>query len=677
MLNIFSSKKIVRFSLPLLLAASVAMLTGCGGGGAAAGTAAAASGIAATTTAASAVPVAATLSLSASPTTVKSDNTTSTTITIAALNAGNAAVPGVTVNLSADTGALGAASVVTGATGTGTVTFTTGASKINRTATITATAGLVSAIIPVQVVGSTVTLASSGTTLPAGGLSPVTLTITAKDAGGNIVPNAAVTLTQTGTGSVTLTPIPATGITDVNGKITVTVAGATAGAVTVSASALGATGTTALTVSPTAATFAIDQQTLNGVIVAGNPKPTAMKIGVPNALAIRVNAPAPTTSVTFATTTGVWNGTTSVVTVLVVAGKATATLTTTQAGNANIQVYDTAVPTTSDTLSVGMTSATAASITLQPTPAVVPRSVGTTTGSSTLVAMVRDLNGAPVGGVPVAFSIVNPTGGGETVSPVVVFSAATTAGGLSLGEARATFTSGSLSTAATGVQIRASVVGSTVATNVAPSGADATIVIGGTAGSVAFGQATSIATDATGANYVLNMSVLVADSNGNPAPLGTTVNLSSWPIAWSTGSACLHDADAAYVLPVAPATVGTAAGTFLNEDINENLVLDAGEDDMRTRYSGSVATGPGTVNGALNPPNSAGGTLPASVLTDANGVAGFTLTYTKTNAIWIVTRIRARATVQGTETVGEVKFRLASTIPDTVPCILPPSPYSF
>lgn len=650
------------------------MLSGCGGGGAAAGTTGA-------TVSATAVPVAAKLSLSASPTTVKSDNTTSTTITIAALNAGNAAIPGTTVNLSADTGVLGAAAVVTGATGTATVSFSAGASNINRTATITATAGAVSAQIPVQIVGSTVAVASSGTSVPAGGLTPVTITITAKDAAGITVTGAAVALTQTGAGTVTITP--ASGVTNASGQFVATIAGATAGAVTVNATALGATGTTALTVSPAAATFAITQQTLNGVIVAGNPKPTAMKIGAPNSLAIQVNAPAPTTNVTFATTTGVWNATTAVVTVPVVAGKATATLTSNQAGVATIQVYDAAAPATSDTLSVGMTAATAASITLQPTPAVVPRSVGTTTGSSTLVAMVRDALGAPVGGVPIAFSIVNPTGGGETVSPVVVFSAATTAGGLNLGEARTSFTSGSSSTAAGGVQIRASVVGAApaVTTSVLPSGLDATIIIGGTAGSVAFGQATSVATDATGANYVLNMSVLVADSNGNPAPLGTVVNLSSWPIAWSTGSGCTPDADS-YTPPVAPATVGLGKGTFYNEDINENLILDTVpvEDGVRTRYKGTIATGAGTLDATLNPPNSAGGTLPASVITDANGVAAFTLTYTKTNAIWITTRIRARTIVQGTSTVGETAFRLAPSLLDSNPptlCLLPNSPYLF
>lgn len=655
MLNFLFSKKNTGFSASFLLAVSIALLAGCGGGG-----------TASTTTTTTTTVTAASLDLLAAPTTVKSDNSTSTTITVTALNAANAAVPGVTLTMGTTSGVLGSATVVTDAAGMATVTFSSGASKINRTATITATAGAVSAQIPVQIVGSTVTVNSTGTTLPDDGTSPVTLTITAKDAGGNVVPDAAVTLTQTGDGSVTLAP--ASGTTNASGQLAVTAAGTASGTVTVSATALDETATTALTVSPSAATFAIDQQTLNGAVVAGNPAVTAMKIG--DTLAVQVNAPA-SSNVTFATTTGSFNGTGAVVAVPVVAGKATATLTTTQASVATVQVYDTAAPATSDSLTVGMTSATAASITLQSSPSVVSRSVGTTTGSSTLIAMVRDAGGFPVGDAPVSFSIVNPTGGGETVSPVVVLSAATTAGGLSLGEARTSFTSGSSSTGAGGVQIRASVVGTAVATepvgvNLTSSGNDAAVVIGGTAGSVAFGQATALTVGGSGTTYILPMSVLVADSNGNPAPLGTVVNLSVWPIAWSTGSVCAVDADTA------------TTGTFYNEDVNENLILDAGEDGKRDYYYSGLATVQGTSNSSSTPTNSAGGTLPATVTTDDSGVATFNLTYSKSSAIWIISRIRARTVVQGSDAVGEIVFRLDPLSSDVTPnCLLGNSPYLF
>jgi hypothetical protein len=400
----------------------------------------------------------------------------------------------------------------------------------------------------------------------------------------------------------------------------------------------------------------------------------AMKLN--GTMTIRVNAPS-AANVVFATSLGNWNANVApqvkVLSVPVAAGKATATLSTDQAGIASVQVYDPARPATSSTLTVAMTSAVAASITLQATPSVVSKSVGATTGSSTLIALVRDASGFPVGDAAVSFSIVNPTGGGENVSPVVVLTAATTAGGTNLGEARASFTSGSASTGAGGVQVRATVVGTTVETepvgvNLTTSGNDAAIVIGGTAGSVAFGQATILKVGADNATYILPMSVLVADSNGNPAPVGTVVNLSIWPLAWSTGGGCKVDADD-----------GTSKGTFLNEDVSENLILDPGEDGKRIYYSdGSIPTGRGTVDSSLTPPNSAAGTLPAQVQTDASGVGAFNLVYTKTSAIWTIARIRARTVVQGSDAVGQVIFRLAPLEEDVDPkCKLANSPYVY
>ena len=326
------------------------------------------------------------------------------------------------------------------------------------------------------------------------------------------------------------------------------------------------------------------------------------------------------------------------------------------------------ITASSDALAVSMTAVTAAAITLQASPSVVATSVGTTTGVSTLLATVTDAFGRPVGDAPIAFSIINPTGGGESVSPVVVFSASTNASGLGLGQARTTFTSGSLPSAQGGVQVRASVLGTGVVTEAAGTnlGNDAAIIIGGTAGSIAFGQATVLQEADNATNYVLAMSVLVADVNGSPAPAGTPVSLSTWPIAWSTGAACTVDF---------PDTATT--GTFFNEDVNENLSLDSGEDGTRKYYATGVVAA-GTIDGQATPPNSAAGLVPGRVTTDANGVATFNLTYGKASAIWNVTRLRARTVVQGTEAVSEIQFRLAPLQADVDPvCRLPDSPYRF
>lgn len=119
------------------------------------------------------------------------------------------------------------------------------------------------------------------------------------------------------------------------------------------------------------------------------------------------------------------------------------------------------------------------------------------------------------------------------------------------------------------------VAGTSISTDTSPSGPDAAVVIGGTAGSVTIGRATTVNVDPSGTLYILPMSVLVADANGNPVT-NTTVSLSAWPIAFNAnGTACSL----------------LAANDYFNEDdvsatptFFENLSLDAGEDGGRKRY---------------------------------------------------------------------------------------------
>jgi hypothetical protein len=226
-----------------------------------------------------------------------------------------------------------------------------------------------------------------------------------------------------------------------------------------------------------------------------------------------------------------------------------------------------------------------------------------------------------------------------------------------------------MTSGADGIKVRATVAGTTVATGTDPSGVDAKIIIGGEAGSIAFGQATVIST-LNPATYSFPMSVLVADSAG-AAVKNAVVSLSIFPIAWSTGiaAACAYDPDN-----------GTNGGTFWTEDINENLSLDSGEDGKRTYYSGTLAgtdaSAMGTKDGYITPTNSAGGTVPSTVTTDSNGVATFSLNYPKQSAIWTVVRLRGTTTVSQTETRAEIIFRLPALTSDVSPCLLT-CPYVF
>ena len=179
------------------------------------------------------------------------------------------------------------------------------------------------------------------------------------------------------------------------------------------------------------------------------------------------------------------------------------------------------------------------------------------------------------------------------------------------------------------------------------------------------------------------MSVLVADINGIPVS-GAVVSLSVWPIAWSTGWDCMYDPDGKRWNGDTPATFTAGNyGTYLNEDRNENLILDSSpppaEDGRRVYYYGTLpaALTPGTTDGFITPTNSAGGSVPTTATTGTDGVATFNLTYPKNSAIWTVVRVRATTIVQGSETVGQINFRLNALESDANPCRLGNSPYTY
>jgi hypothetical protein len=657
--------KILTFLMLATTAGLLAGLAGCGASGPKASTATAAGSI----------------TLTAVPATVKSDGTSSTIITATVLNSGNTVLSGQSVVFSVGTGQLSSASGVTDTNGAASAVFSAGPSGVNRTAVVTATSGTASGQIPVQIVGTTITASTTSASVLDNGSSPVTVTFTAVNPSGGTISGAAISVTKTGTGNITFTPASGyTNITDSNGQFKVTVAGVTGGAgvATLTAVALGANGSIDITVSAAATAFSISGLTLSGTAqtaLATNSFSTTSMTTTQNLL-VTVTAPS-AANVWFATDMGVWNGTSGQL-LVPAAGTASATLTTTLAGLATIQVYDAGAPASSDTLQVAMTAVTPYSVTLQASPSVVAKG---SKGTSTLIATVKDVLGQPVGGAPVAFSIVNPTGGGETVSPVVAFTATTPTASLGLGQASTQFTAGSSSSNQSGVLIRAHVLGAVpaVQTGTIPSGNDAAVVIGGSPSSVAFGQATELGVNSNKSQYILAMSVIVSDSNGNPAPQGTVVTLALWPIAWSTGKGCSWDPDGFVWNPalLTPAYVAGNGGTFYNEDINENLILDPNEDGRRYWYADNTNHGPGTKDTYLTPANSDAGTIPATVTTDASGTATFDLIYPKTSALYVVDRIRGTTVVQGTAAVGEAQFRLGALRADLQPCALPDSHFKF
>jgi hypothetical protein len=576
---------------------------------------------------------AASISLRISQTTVKSDNSDQTTITATVLDTNNAVMEGVTVTFSATGGQFNSsANVATDANGDAQVTFSAGADASNQVVTITATVdGLNPRQIPVQIVGSTITLSTDITNLEIGGNDTATLTIRLRDAGLFPISNAQVTVSVEpgSTGAVTLSLN--TGISNIDGELELEVTGTGVGDVTVRVTAVGASGTQPYTVGAIGTVFGITSPTDDPHSLSTNTD-----------LTITVSAPG-VANVLFATTLGGWDGGADKVVIKAVLGAvASAVLRSTDAGTANVEVYDAATLLTSDTLMVAISapSSEATQVSLQANATVVAPSLGGVKNTTTLMATVRNASDDPVGNAPVAFSIENPTGGGETISPVIAYTGDD-------GIASSTFTSGSSSSDANGVTIRATVLLDPPA--VPPVEDTIAIVINEIAGSVVIGYSTQISSINDDTAYKLPMSVQVVDSNGN-AVSGAIVSLRLWPIGYRTGTW-------SQIEPCGP----TITGLFPNEDTNRNLTLDAGED-----LNG---------DGELTPENSAGGSVPATVVTDENGVANFNLVYLKAFAVWIVDEITATTLVLGSETQSTVTFGLFYM--EDEKCDLFNSPYGF
>jgi hypothetical protein len=609
------------------------------------------------------------LALTTQSTSIKSDASNSTVITATVLDASNAVVSNASIGFAATGGQISSSTGLTANDGTATVTLIAGATKFNQVATVTATllgvSPTVSAQIPVSITGTTISLISQTSNITDNGSATDTLTVTVKDAGNQPVYNAPVTLTQTaGTGSVSITQLSPN--TSVSGTVQAIITGTTSGSVTLTATAAGTTATQTYTVSTTGTAFGITSPATD---------PFGLVANIP--VNIVVNAPGVAT-VTFAASSGTWNGGgAKVVDVVPVAGVATASFSSTLAGIVSIQVFDKAAPAVLDTMNIAIAqpAASASQITVQSNTNVVAPSSGGLANIATLTATVRDLNGQIVAGAPVNFEIPRPSGGGEFISPVLVYTDV-------FGKAQTTFTSGSIGSGAQGIDVYASVVTPLIGPSIT------NIIVGGTAGSVVIGTGTKIF-DVSPTEYRQPFSVQVIDSNG-AGVANADVTLKVWPKFYSYG---VWVPTGAGTKPTDCVPVRYKAGGAFNvpnEDINRNLTLDPLEDktllvsppavDVYGRVIYPV-TYPAPFltpanDAALTPASSSSGSLPSTVRTDANGIANFNLTFLKSYSAWVIAEITASTQVFGTESTAQIESRLGYSDPDAAGCFLPNSPFN-
>jgi hypothetical protein len=212
------------------------------------------------------------------------------------------------------------------------------------------------------------------------------------------------------------------------------------------------------------------------------------------------------------------------------------------------------------------------------------------------------------------------------------------------------------------------------------------ITISGAVANVSIGMSISATSSTDDTIYYMPVSVLVADTNGNPV-IGTSISLSLRSTQYSTGYWYI-DATGGYSVEFdnpcdGEDENGTTPNKFINEDINNNSILDNNEDTTSRYTTGTVqlpslpsyfipdpvgipgivgyefgTSVPGLNNGVLDPGQSAAGTIPSSVETDEFGVANFVLTYQKQYAVWVEAQITANAMVFGTEYTSSSRFWL-------------------
>jgi len=588
------------------------------------------------------------LDLTADQYTLNTNGTDSTTLTIVTRNASNAAIADVTVNLSASAGILSTSQVTTDATGTATAIFYSGPEKSNQVVTITASAGTLTKTLPITLVGTTLSLTSTKSSLLANAGDSTTLTVKALDS--NSLPIAGQAITLTSTMGNTLTAGTATGTsitvtTNVNGTATATLTAlATPGTDTITASALGAS--TSLAINITNAAFSFTSPVENST------QPVSTSADLKVTWTDATGAPVVGQTVNFTASAGTFGTLPSGS--AITDGAGVATISYTASGTATAADIVATSGSESASLRLLIVATDPSQLSLQASPTVLGPSIGGVTASSTITATVRNPAGQLVANQTVVFNLITGPGGGEGISPGT---AVTDSGG----KASVTFTSGSAVSAQDGVKIRATLLSNPTIY------ADTTLTIAETATSIVLGttnKISKVSVNGLEIGYALPFSVLVVDINGNPIK-DATVSLGLYPLYFYTGLSDL-----------------IWTGKFKNEDINRNSILDPGEDGARgwanplaaptasvdtiwiDGAEGTVATlakepdwtSTSVANGKLDPLGVA--SIPSSVVTDANGLAAFQVTYPKNFGNWIYVEIKASTMVSGSQSTARIETGL-------------------
>ncbi len=558
-------------------------------------------------------PVAASIELISSLSSMRSSGADTAELIAIVKDANNVVIEGITVNFQTSSGSIAVTQAITDSVGQSKASLTTSNDPSNRQITVTATVSGQSSITDSIVVAVTgTTLAISGpNAVGQGGTASFSLTL--KDADGNGLANREISLSSLS--SVGNSFSAGTVTTNAQGVATATYNASNGGSDTITAEAINNSVVSTHLISVSNLSFVLTRAAPQGDIPLNETRQVTLN-WTDN------GQPQSGETVVFTTTRGTVNGMSSV-SMTTVAGSASVTIAASTAGRAVISATSGGNSTSLDVEFVAVT----------PTTIVVdaaPKTVAPSGQTSTITATLRDANQNVVKGQTVSFTVIDPSGG--TINPATAITD-------SSGQATTTYTSNA-TTAQDGVTIVGTISGTALTDQVKLTVAQSPLFI-------TIGTGNKLDSDSDGISYTKKYLVFVTDVNGNARP-NQVVNLSVVPVLPSQSDGFAYN-KGVWVEGTDTWVPGISV-QCQNEDLNQNGRLDSGEDTN------------GNNDGFLTPGNvvsiGASSSSTGSVTTDADGYAIVSLRYAKEYGAWVQVRLRASATVSGTESFAIKDFLL-------------------
>lgn len=602
--------KIFKWLVALLVTLA---LVACGGGGGNPGTVAGGSNVSDKT----AVP--ASVEVLTSSTTLQSTGET-VDITAFVKTSGNVAIANQVVTFNADSGLLQNVTATTDSNGVASAKLAAGSNKANRDIVVKVTSGGVSGQVVVSVKGIQLALAGE-LALKLGTSTKYTLKLV--DGTGKAVSGAPVAVSSAlgnalSEGSVT---------TDAAGTATFVYTATKAGDDMITAQSLGTS------VQQTVVVSAVD---LAFVSPAAS---TLIPVGTTQIFTMRyLNGGSGVAGkmVSFSTTRGGLVSSSTAVTNA--SGEASVSVSSSSAGPATVVAVIDGVGRAS--ISADFIAQTPSAIVMQSSlGAIPPNSSGSSSSQSTIEATVRDAAGNLVTGKAVNFNIVSDVSGGYLSTATVNTD--------QYGKAKVQYVAGTSSTAADGVVISGTVVGTSIASNVKLTVNAKALFI-----NIAYGNTMTNLDETT---YSKPFSIYVTDATGN-AVGNQQVTVSVIPNSYMKGWLALQ-ASAGW-------SYSSGAPTFFcrNTDTNRNGIYDPAvfED---ANGNGVWDTGELRETSPLKPGNVVVAS-PGLLTTDSSGRATFALQYGEQYALWVNVDLTAKSVVAGTESRTTQSFLLSMLADD-------------